>query len=342
MSTVTVVGAGNIGSHLLGHLARLPEIRRLIVVDPDRYEAKNLPGQDIESSEVGKPKAQAQARRLRRIRRDLEVEAVTARLEDVPPALLKADVLLTGLDSRAARQRVNELAWHLNMPWVDAGVNPAEMLARVTIYVPGPDAACMECSWSEHDYRLLEETYPCGTGAVQPGSTDAPSALGALAAAMQTTECRRILRGDLSGAASEVVLAAEGRRLYWTRLQRNPACRFDHRCWPTPCKVSASEFRLQDALELGALRVPGKYFARSLRCTVCGHRRQTLKLTGANGRLNARCPKCGGELRVWGFDLADRLTDELPASLRRRSLSRLGFRVGDIFQAGESFFEVAA
>lgn len=62
---VTVVGAGgNIGSHLLPHLARIPEIGSVTLIDPDRYEADNLYSQAIRTRDMGRPKVAVQTRRL--------------------------------------------------------------------------------------------------------------------------------------------------------------------------------------------------------------------------------------------------------------------------------------
>src|SRR5205823_9529388 len=65
--SVTVVGAGDIGTHLLPHLARMWGVRRVTVIDRDRYEEKNLTSQNITRRDVGKRKAMVQASRLRRI-----------------------------------------------------------------------------------------------------------------------------------------------------------------------------------------------------------------------------------------------------------------------------------
>ena len=51
--TVAVVGAGgNIGSHLVTHLARLPRVDEVLLVDPDVYQAENLVSQDIVEEDI--------------------------------------------------------------------------------------------------------------------------------------------------------------------------------------------------------------------------------------------------------------------------------------------------
>lgn len=340
MNTVTVVGAGNIGSHLIPHLARLPGVQRVIIVDPERYEAKNLASQDITAGHVGRPKAVVQARRLRRIRPDIQVDPLVARIEDLPPGRLRSQVILACLDSRRARQHVNELAWRLGMPWIDAGVRAEGLLVRVSVYRPGPDSPCLECAWSENDYAALEQVYPCEAEPAQPQATEAPSALGALAAALQALECRRLLAGDCTMAGREVILAAASHQHYVTTLRRNASCRFPHEVWPAPERIHSVRLTLGEALRLGALSVPGKRFARTLVCRHCGRRRSTLRLLG-DGRLRTTRCRCGGRMTAAGFDLVERLEGELPERLLRQSLAGLGFRRGEIFRAGESVFEVA-
>ena len=70
--------------------------------------------------------------------------------------------ILAALDSRQARQVVNQAAWRLGVPWIDTGVNAAQgLLARVGVFVPGPDGPCLECGWSARTYDLIEQAHPC-------------------------------------------------------------------------------------------------------------------------------------------------------------------------------------
>ena len=57
--TVVVVGLGNIGSHVVPHVARLPAVGRLVLCDPDTYDASNVASQAICAGDVGLTKAEA-------------------------------------------------------------------------------------------------------------------------------------------------------------------------------------------------------------------------------------------------------------------------------------------
>ena len=66
--SVLLLGAGgNIGSAATSQIGRMPEVRKVILVDPDTYEPANLAVQDIEARDVGKKKVLVQAQRLHRI-----------------------------------------------------------------------------------------------------------------------------------------------------------------------------------------------------------------------------------------------------------------------------------
>jgi molybdopterin/thiamine biosynthesis adenylyltransferase len=176
---VVIVGAGgNIGSHLVPHIGRMPRVGRVTLIDKDVYEASNLLTQDITPRDVAKLKAHVQARRLRRVNPALRVTAIADAVERVPLGTLRADVILSCLDSRIARQHLNQFAWRLGVPLIDAGVEAGGLLARVNVYVAGPDSPCLECAWDDRDYEALEQTYPCFGPASSVASTNAPSSLG--------------------------------------------------------------------------------------------------------------------------------------------------------------------
>ena len=65
---VVVVGAGgNIGSQLVPHLARLPQIGSLVLIDRGVYDLGNVATQAITRRDAGRQKAEVQADLVRRI-----------------------------------------------------------------------------------------------------------------------------------------------------------------------------------------------------------------------------------------------------------------------------------
>jgi molybdopterin/thiamine biosynthesis adenylyltransferase len=225
---VLVAGAGNIGSHLVPLLARAG-IGSIRVVDRDRIEAKNLATQDFHPDDVGGFKAEVLAERMRRQFPHLTVAALACDLEDVPLGEFEVDVLLGALDSRRARQvLVSEIGWPLGVPVIDGGVGEG-WLGRVQVFVPGPEAACLECTWGAADYRQLAAEYPCLPGAaVSTPPTVSPAFAGTVVAGLMTAECVRLLEGPRPVQSHETCFDLMHRRFLTSRLRRSPRCRFDH------------------------------------------------------------------------------------------------------------------
>ncbi len=347
MSHVMVVGCGNIGSHLIPHLARLPGIHKVTLVDGQSYERKNIASQDINAADIGKPKSRVQAERLRRIRPDLTVEAVVDLVENLPHGSLWCDLIMSGLDTRLARMRLGQAVWRLGkVPWIDAGVEPEGRLARINAYLPGEDRPCYECAWSDPDYLALETVYPCDAGGGSPKPTNAPSGLGALAAGLQIIAAQNCIEGhwDLVPFGRQVLIDGMHHKCYQTSYRRNPRCRFDHGIWEIEKLECGPEgISLQEALgRIGTgqqrneswLRVEGKPFVKRRACTKCGHAKHGLRLRESLSRKAKQCPICGGPMLASGWDLTEKLTAHLPRRVLSQSLASLGLRHGEVFTIG--------
>ncbi len=354
VKSVKVIGAGgNIGSHAVAHIARILGVGQVTLVDRDVYEWKNLRSQDITRADVGKPKALVQARRLRRIRPDLRVVPVADDVRNVPLGQLRADVILACLDSRAARQCVNEVAWRLGVPWIDAGVAARGWLARVNVYVPSADAPCLECAWDARDYKTLEQTQPCqrdGREATAP--TNAPSGLGALAAALQAIECQKLLSGQWEQVAvgRQVLIDAAFHTHCVTTFRRNPQCRFDHAVWHIEKFAGGEDVTLGQVLQRASsstdlngslvLKVEGNSFVTRLTCPRCYQTREVLCLSSRLASRLRMCP-CGQAMLATGFDRREQLGGvSLSSAMLQRSLRRIGLRTGDVLTVRDDSTEV--
>lgn len=340
---VVLIGLGNIGAPLVEMLARNELVDRLTLIDHDVYEPANLAGQAIQPNDIGKPKAVVQAERARTIRSSLAVEGICTAVEVVPLGRLRGSVVLTGLDSKLSRQHVNERIWRLGVPWVDGGVDAAGWLARITIYVPGPDQPCLECAWDDGDYQTLAVRRPCqaGTGVAPSG---APAFLGALAAALLMAEATKLLSRDWGSVkpGTQITIAAGAHRLVEMRFRHNPHCRFDHVIcgeirplpWvPDTSSLGAFFADLRKALALTkpvSVQVEVQRFDRQLRCE-CGEEKSVLSVQGRMPIAERLCPRCGGNMSPVGFSQIASLSEEalLPAH-RGRLLSAAGLRTGDI------------
>jgi len=346
LKTVLIAGAGNIGSGLPTMIGRIPNIGKVLFVDPQVYEEKNLRGQDISRSDVGKPKALVQARRLRRVNPAIDARAFCERIEDLPLGVMQVDSILSCVDSWGVRQYINQGAWHLGVPWIDAAVDASGLLVRVNVYLPGADSICAECGWDDEDYRIaaLEQPRPCEIGGGGPAATNAPVSLGLIAAGLIATECQKLLSGDHEHllAGRQVMLDLRDHTHFVTAFRRTH-CRFNHEIWVVePREASPAAVTLGQALgwagngsgsvEGCELRVEGQPFARTQFCPACGnHETIGLCLAHRIPPARRRCPACGGATVVRGFDMREAVGSAgLDREELRRPLSALGVQTGDV------------
>jgi molybdopterin/thiamine biosynthesis adenylyltransferase len=350
--TIVAIGAGgNIGSHLVPHLGRMPGVGRVLLVDRDIYEDRNRASQQITPNDVGKPKAMVQARRLQAMNPDLQVEGFVGSVEALPLGHLNCALILTGLDSREARRIVNQKAWRLGVPWIDAGVEGSDLLARVTFFLPSPDAPCLECKWDHRDYAALEQNFSCQGTRSTPTPTHAPSGLGALAASLQALECHKWLSGKRhqTAVSREIVIHAGWHKHFDSTLRKNPACRFNHGTWTInpitidPCDLTPEKLFAIDTRRSGekgrlTLGVEGHQFTEKLTCTRCGKALSAhLHLVERIPSFRMTCP-CGGKRMPTGFDLIEQLdSHRLSDQILAQPLSRLGLRPGDVVSLESPF-----
>jgi molybdopterin/thiamine biosynthesis adenylyltransferase len=348
---VVVAGLGNIGSLAADLIARLG-IRQITLCDQGCYESKDIAGQAIDTAAAGRPKVAVVAERLKRIDPGLVVRPIHAKLQDVPLGWLRgADACLCAFDTRGARAYANQLVRHLGIPiFMDAGVEPSQMLARANVHRSDSSCSCFVCGWSDQDYELIEARNPCQVEDAAP-STNAPAALGALAASLLAIELKKAIDGDFEHLATgrQITVCALTHRSFTTEIALNGQCRCDHDPWRiASLKQSPARFTLGEALRLGqALSVPGKAFIGALVCRDCGARRKTLRLAGRLTRRQLTCARCGAGMVAPGFDQLGRLD---LASLGNDSkwlgspLARLGIVEGDIVRIhaakGDRHYEI--
>jgi hypothetical protein len=243
---------------------------------------------------------------------------------------------------------VNRIALRLGVPWIDAGVEPGGWLVRFNLYLNGNNGPCLECSWDEEDYNLLEQRYPC-SGAQEHSSfpSSSPSGLGALAASLQALEVERLiatksLRKEIE---RQVLLDARHQRCFVTALARQSGCaNSPHRPWMIRrLPLASKSSNLADLFNAGgsqsrktidgplSLSMPGHRFTRRVYCPGCGRNKERLRLLRPNSPVDLRCSKCSRKMWAVGRDLANELTN---SSLSQQELDRdlysLGLRDWDV------------
>jgi molybdopterin/thiamine biosynthesis adenylyltransferase len=352
VTSATVVGLGNIGAELVALLARQRKLDRVTLVDFDHYEPENIRAQNIVPGDVGKPKVQVQARKMRHIAPNLQVCAIRARFEELSLNQIRSDLLVSCLDSRIARTHLNEASFRLGVPLLDGAVQGRDLQARVAVYLPGPESPCLECQFADADYAVIEQVASC-IGPSQATPTNAPAALGAIVAGMQAIEIQKMIEGrwDQVLIDRQVFFDLRHHKHYVTRFCRNPNCRFDHDVWsiaPLPKANQPTKLTdLFDTLRATAtdedrgdrslrLRVRGQPFVRRLTCPTCRKMQSVLMLERRWAAACSKCEDCGGTMVVSVFDKSEWLDQ---ATLRpqdlKRGLRSLGFRRGDVLTIGD-------
>jgi adenylyltransferase/sulfurtransferase len=135
-SKVLLIGAGGLGSPAAMYLAAAG-VGTLGIVDFDTVDVSNLQRQLLHgNSDVGRPKVESAADRLREINPDVEVigyrEPITS--HNALEIIKDYDVVLNGSDNFPTRYLVNDACHFLGKPLVDASIFMFE--GQVTVYHP--------------------------------------------------------------------------------------------------------------------------------------------------------------------------------------------------------------
>ena len=146
-SSVTVVGAGGLGSAALLYLAAAG-VGRIRIIDSDELALSNLNRQVLYGDRyIDGKKAEHAAARLSELNPDIEVEALPTRLtaENIEQHLPAEGLLVDCLDNFETRFLLNRHAVKHGLPLVHAGVEG--MYGQLTCVFPG-ETPCLECLFS--------------------------------------------------------------------------------------------------------------------------------------------------------------------------------------------------
>jgi adenylyltransferase/sulfurtransferase len=145
-SRVTLVGCGALGTVLANSLVRAG-VGHLRLIDRDFIETNNLQRQilfDEDDVAASLPKAEAAARKLRRINSTVEIEPVVVDVDrtNILELAGDADVILDGSDNFEVRYIINDAAVKLNKPWVYGGCIGS--YGQSMTIIPG-ETPCLRC-----------------------------------------------------------------------------------------------------------------------------------------------------------------------------------------------------
>jgi adenylyltransferase/sulfurtransferase len=211
-SAVLVVGCGGLGVPAMSYLAAAG-IGRLGLVDADLLEASNLHRQPLYAlADVGRPKVELAAERLRALNPALDVRIHRTRLDagNVAALIDGYDVILDCTDTIASKLTLNDACVHSGQAAIFASVYQYEGQLQVLRPGAGP---CLRCVWPETVRDGLVGV--CAeAGVLGP----VPGVLGTL----QALEALKLLLG-LPGQLTDAVLMVDLTTLAVTRVRARRA-----------------------------------------------------------------------------------------------------------------------
>ena len=232
-SSVLIVGAGGLGSPVALYLAAAG-VGRIGLIDSDVVDTSNLQRQVLhDTAQLGRPKVESGADRLRAINPNITVETYYDRLgaENVADLVSKYDVIVGGVDNFPARYLLNDACVMARKPLVEAGILKYDGMIMTIKPYEGP---CYRC--------IFPEPPPPGT---VPTCSEA-GILGALAGvmgSMQAFEALKLLLNIGEPLAGQMLmfegLKGQFRTVEWDRNPKCPVCG-DH-----PTITTLTEYRIE-------------------------------------------------------------------------------------------------
>ncbi|HVW71218.1 MAG TPA: ThiF family adenylyltransferase [Steroidobacteraceae bacterium] len=148
-SKVLVVGCGGLGGPVISYLAGAG-IGCLGLVDSDHLEASNLHRQTLYAlADVGKPKAQLAAARVRALNPDVDVNVHAVRLDgnNAPELVGQYDLVIDCTDNFSTKFLLNDACVSQRRPVIFSSVYQYE--GQLQVVRPDRDGACLRCIWPE-------------------------------------------------------------------------------------------------------------------------------------------------------------------------------------------------
>jgi adenylyltransferase/sulfurtransferase len=211
-----VVGVGGLGAPVAQFLAAAG-VGTITLCDADRVDLTNLQRQILyATADIGQPKVDAAAARLRAINPDVTLDPVAMR---VGPAELRsfvtaADVVVDCCDNFGTRHAVNRACVAARKPLVSGAAIRFD--GQVAVFDPRDDTSpCYHCLFGEGDE--LEETRCATMGVFAP--------LVGVIGATQAAEALKLVAG-VGATLSGRLLLLDALTMQWRELRvpRDPAC----------------------------------------------------------------------------------------------------------------------
>jgi sulfur-carrier protein adenylyltransferase/sulfurtransferase len=145
---VLLIGAGGLGCPAALYLASAG-VGKIGIIDYDAVDLSNLQRQILHSEEeVGNPKADSAARRLKGINSEIKIVPIKERLsrDNVMRIIADYDIVVNGCDNFPTRYLINDACVFAKKPLVDASIFRFE--GQVSVFYPG-HGPCYRCLYPE-------------------------------------------------------------------------------------------------------------------------------------------------------------------------------------------------
>lgn len=195
---VTLCGCGALGTVLANHLVRAG-VGFVRVVDRDFIETHNLQRQilfDEDDVRDNLPKAEAAARKLRKINSNVTIEPIVTDIDhtNIEKLVSDVDLILDGTDNFETRYLINDAAVKLNKPWIFGGVIGSE--GQTMTIIPG-ETPCIRC--------VIEDSPPPGmTPTCETAGVLGPAV--AVVASFESVEAIKLLSGKTDKLNKKLIM----------------------------------------------------------------------------------------------------------------------------------------
>ncbi|MGX5915359.1 HesA/MoeB/ThiF family protein [Aliidiomarina sp. Khilg15.8] len=211
---VLIVGVGGLGCACAPYLAS-GGVGSLTLADDDVIELHNLQRQILFTEhDVGQPKADVAARRLRQLNSEIKIEALVKRLDAdaLSDLVARHDLVIDCCDNLATRNLINQACYRRQTPLVSgAAIRQEGQLAYFSMRENSPCYACFSQYFGEQDLSCME------AGVLAP--------IVGVIGSLQATMAMQVLAGIDKELEGQVTLF-DGARANWQqfRLTRSPTC----------------------------------------------------------------------------------------------------------------------
>ena len=144
---VLIAGAGSVGSRIAEDLVR-SGVGAFTVIDPDRVDATNLARTIYSAADIGVPKPDALARRLRAIDPAAVVDrhATPLGTTDLPQAPAGVSLVVAAIDDMTEQALLAHHAYAAGVPLVACALYKKAAAGEVVLSVPATGTACWWCA----------------------------------------------------------------------------------------------------------------------------------------------------------------------------------------------------